>query len=645
MGRAGSARLALFLVLPWLVSAQAPSVPAALESLADRLESVNTDEERSAILRAPAVPPAELLSLCLQRGEQRYAQRNYADALKSLRAALAVASAIADQRGIGRSWEGISRSDVQAKPEIIVAALLKGLEASTAAADKATMAEEWRGLGRIYRPMGRLLEAKDAAERAIVLYRELGNRLQSTSMLLTLSNAVNELGDIETATSLLRQCLREAEEAGFNDVVMRASINLGGVYYEQADFERSLQYMQRALQIGELNPRANRGILITLYTNTAVDLAKVGEEARALEYYEKAIGLAQEIGPPALGALNWARFNRGGLYDARGQPSLALEDLRPAAAFYAKSSGRTNAVQVQVGLTSALLATGDVAGALEVGEQAAREARGIGAPKLIWSSLSQVGTAYLRLGDYHRARTVFLEAIAAVESIRARLSGGEDEKANFFHDKIVPFHGMVRVLLEENQTFDALQYAERAKARLLLDVLRSGRAEITGAMTEAEKLRERELSDAAVKSDTELARQHDPAKIAAFLIAWQKRAEELDEWRSTLYAAHPALRLSRAEFQPISLAQVSELLPDAHTLVLEYAVTRDAVYLFAIARADGGKPQLTVHTLKASPGLARQIEDFRQGLLSRDLGYRERAAVLYNRVLGPWRACCAGKRC
>lgn len=639
---AGAAGATLVLFLSCLGSAQAPSAPSALESLADRLESANADDERSAILRAPGGSPAELLTLCLERGNKRYADRNYPGALKSFRAALAVSSAISDQRGIGRSWEGIGRSDTQSRTEIAVAAFARALDASTAAADKAAMAEELRALSRLYRPMGRLMEAKETAERAIALYRELGNRLQSTSMLLTLSNAVNELGDIETATALLRQCLREAEEGGFTDVVMRALVNLGGVYFEQGDYERSLQYTQRSLQLNEQAPKPNRGLLVTLYVNAAVDFDRLGDDVRALEYFDKSIRLAQELG--GQGAVNWARFNRGALYEQRGQPALALQDLRAAAAFYAKSSGRSNAVEVQAGLASALLANGDAAGAVEAAEQAASEARSIGAPKLIWETLSQVGTAYLRLGDRPRARAAFLEAISAVESMRARLSGGEDEKTNFFHDKVDPFHGMVRVLLEENQRFEALQYSERAKARLLLDVLKSGRAEITGAMTDSEKRRERELADTVVKSDSALARQRDPAKTGTLLLAWQKAAEQLDSWRSTLYAAHPALRLSRGELQPISLDEVSELLPDAHTVLLEYTVAHDAVYLFAITRAAGGKAQLTVHTLKSSAGLARQIEDFRRGLLSRDLGYRGKAALLYNRVLGPVAGLLRGKR-
>jgi CHAT domain-containing protein len=231
-----------------------------------------------------------------------------------------------------------------------------------------------------------------------------------------------------------------------------------------------------------------------------------------------------------------------------------------------------------------------------------------------------------------------------VESMRARLSGGEDEQANFFHDKVAPFHGMVRLLLEENQNLEALQYAERAKARLLLDVLKSGKLEITGSMTGSEKRRERELSDAVVTADSALARERNAAKTASLLLAWQKSAEELDSWRSALYSAHPGLRLSRGELQPVSVDELDGLLPDSRTALLEYTVTRDAIYLFAIARGARGKPQLTVYTLKSSGDLARQIEDFRQALLSRDLGYREKAARLYGRVLGPVADVIRGKK-
>src|SRR5262249_38174390 len=78
---------------------------------------------------------------------------------------------------------------------------------------------------------------------------------------------------------------------------------------------------------------------------------------------------------------------------------------------------------------------------------------------------------------------------------------------------------------------------------------------------------------------------------------------------------------------------------------LEYVVTDDNVYLFAITKAAAkGRADVQVYTLPIKRGdLGRQIEAFREELSGRDLGFRDSAATVYELLLEPALAGLRGK--
>ena len=58
------------------------------------------------------------------------------------------------------------------------------------------------------------------------------------------------------------------------------------------------------------------------------------------------------------------------------------------------------------------------------------------------------------------------------------MAGSEQQQQNFFADKLSPYHEVVDLLLAQNKRAEAFVYAESARARVLLDVLRSGRVNL-----------------------------------------------------------------------------------------------------------------------------------------------------------------------
>ncbi len=206
-------------------------------------------------------------------------------------------------------------------------------------------------------------------------------------------------------------------------------------------------------------------------------------------------------------------------------------------------------------------------------------------------------------------------------------------------------HGLLSVLVKENQPQHALILAERAKARALLDMLQQGRVRVHKAMTAKEQEEERRLKSQLTQLNKQLARvthsdKQDAARVADSRSSTRKARLNYEAFQNALYAAHPELKTQRGEAPIINAQELAELLPNASSVLLEYVVTDEQTYLFAITRpAEKAEAQVQVYTLPIKRAeLAKQIESFRQQLATRDLGFRASAVKLYDLLLKPAQA-------
>src|SRR5262249_9093427 len=129
----------------------------------------------------------------------------------------------------------------------------------------------------------------------------------------------------------------------------------------------------------------------------------------------------------------------------------------------------------------------DYASARALAIRAADLAKQLRSPLMTYFALTLRGQCHQATRDFSEAAESFEGAIESVERMRDRVEGAEKEQQLFFEKRVSPYHEMVSMLVTQQRPEEALGFAERAKARVLLDVLRGGRMNINRSMGQAER--------------------------------------------------------------------------------------------------------------------------------------------------------------
>lgn len=658
----------------------------AENDLAELLGKAQTEAERTSLLAAePELVTADLVKALINQGVQLRNQRNHPQALAIHRLALSLSEQLGDRIGMADALRGLA-DDYRVQDNLVetLEYLQRSLAIITTLRDEPRLAAILGSLGIIHHLLGNEEEARESYQQALPMFEALGDKSRLASALLGLGNVNRSQGDYPAALRFYQQALRLAETLGDKVRVAGMLNNLGLVYAEQGNYAQALAAYQQGLALDEAaNDRTQMALKLN---NIGLIHHAQGHNALALAYYEKALALNEALGSKR--GLLFNLFNSANIYRNQGnygqalalyQRSLTLSEALGdkagiantlnnigytnylqanyalALEHYQKSLSLREALGDKVGITTTLnfLAEfyqqqGLYAEALATAARAAALARQTGNAEQLWSACLRVGVANRALKEPVRARQAFEEAIRIIETLRTKVVGGGEDQQRYFSRKVPPYHALVDLLIGAGQPTEALGIAERAKARVLLDVLQSGSVNITKAMTASEHAQERKLKSQLVALNTQVSReaaqaQPNQARLTELNAQREQARLEFAAFQTTLYAAHPELKAQRGEAEPLTPERLSALLPDSATALLEYVVTPDQTFLFVITQTNG-KPAVQTYTLPIKQTeLARQIETLRRQLAARDLGFRATATRLYDLLLKPAQAQLKGK--
>jgi CHAT domain-containing protein len=309
---------------------------------------------------------------------------------------------------------------------------------------------------------------------------------------------------------------------------------------------------------------------------------------------------------------------------------------------------RAGAAETLNALAELRLATGRPREALDLARRSAEIARAFEQLELRWEADTLSGVAHRRLGQTEAARRSFHQAVEVIDGLRLQVVGRAQGRERFFESKLSPYHELISLAMADGSATEALEMAERSKARALADLVQSGRVDVGAAMSDGDRREERRLRAALVSVNQRLQAERvreapDAGRLASLEAERRVKRSDYETFQAAVYAKHPDLQVKRGGAAPFKFAEGDALVPDASVAVLEYAVTEEATYLFVLAR-DQGAPKLHSYTLASGRrSLAPLARRLRERLAARDLAFAKDARGLHDLLLAPARAQLQGR--
>jgi CHAT domain-containing protein len=557
--------------------------------------------------------------------------------------------ALENKRGLAQLQTDIgSLHYMSGNPSLALDYYRKGLELSEAVGDNYLISSALKSIGFVHSVEGNYPLALEYYQKSLILSEKLGNKLLTADTLSKIGSANYSQGNYGVALAYYHKSLRLREALGDKAGMVTTLTGIGNVHFMQRSTGLALEYFQRSLALGQ-EVGSRRPI-----ANTLISLGIAYRDRRdyglALENFDKSLKLSEELGDKTL--VSHVLYQIGFANQMKGNYDLALDQYQKSLTLKEALNERRGIAETLNDIATVQYEQGNYRSALETAAHAVAIAREIGFRETLWEAPTTAGRAYRMLAQPQKSRHAFEEAIAAVEDFRTQVGGGEQQLQQFFENKISPYHAMVELLTAQNNHREALVYAERAKSRVLLDVLQASSKSITKDMTAEEQERERRLRAELVSVNSEVSRERqrpqlDQTRLADLNARLEKARFDYEAFQTTLYAAHPELRVHRGEVKALTLDDARGLLTDQDAL-MEYVVTDKETYLFVLtteAGAPSHTPKLKSYTLPITRNdLTAQVTAFRQQLARRDLTFRAAANKLHEVLISPARAELQGKR-
>ncbi len=444
-------------------------------------------------------------------------------------------------------------------------------------------------LGSAYWTMGEPLQALDYYNQALSLRRTIGDRHGEAATLASVGLVYRVLGDYQTALSFYGQALPLSRATGYRFAEVQTLHNLGAVYFQLGEFQRALEHYNQALSLRKaMGDRV--GEASTLH-NMAGVYGSLGEQKKALEYYRQSLSLSR-----ATGNRRWEAASVAGL----GLSSFRLGESQQALDYYGQALSllRTmedryvEAVILQnMGLVYASL--GQPERALDYYNQALKLDQAIedrGSQANVLYSIARVERDRHHLNE---AQIRIETALDLIESLRTKV-GSEELRASYLASKQNYYELYVDLLMRMHQDDPSKGYAgaalhasERARARSLLEMLAEVHADIRQGvdvtLLECERRLQRQLNTKAQRVTQLLSGKHTEDRATAARKELETLLTQYRDVQAEIRVKSPRYA-ALTQPQPLNLKEIQQQVLDEDTLLLEYALSQERSFLWAVAK-------------------------------------------------------------
>jgi CHAT domain-containing protein len=466
----------------------------------------------------------------------------------------------------------------------------------------------------------------------------------------TVANTLHNLANVARAMGNYGRVLEYEEQAlalsPTNDLKVEAFINIGITHALLNNYKVSLEFLQRALDSAKaIANEAKRNRLIGLIYDSMGNVRSLQREFEAsladyrnsLDHRKDPLERAETL------------VNMGIVLQRQGDLNGAEEQYRASLAIV-EGKNAIVTTDVLTNLASVQLAKENYDDSVRNARRASELARQIGMPELQWRSSLIEGKVHRMLRDANEARRALGESISVIESMRG-LVGGSEERQRFFEEKAEAYYFMIDLLMAEKKDREAFHYVERSKAKVLLDVLSSGRGLLNRFMNDEEQRQEQsfQIQLATINENIRQAQVNasvSQSTLSSLLDQRRNISERYSNFVASLDAKYPLMKAQRGEAPTIELDETAQLLPDDKGALLEFSVGDDKTHLYVITKKPN-EPAVTLSTYQIDikrESLKKLVEALRTEIDKEGSGFRRPASELYMLLMGRAQKELAGKK-
>ena len=483
-------------------------------------------------------------------------------------------------------------------------------------------------LGKALSAAGEMGPATHHLERALKLHRQLGIENRQPALYNYLGLSYERLGAFEQARAAFAEAQESARRVSDSREATAAINNLGLLEQDAGEPWKALVLFDKALAgWRELEDRSGEAVTLhnlgTLYT-------VLGQLPEARESLEGALGLYRSAGrrhqeAATLVALGWVRFLQGDPAGARadlllsldlrratGQPygeavtldrlgtlsretrqfDRAISEYRQALAILDRIGDSAGRARTLSNLGEALILAGDATAGLRCESEALKLLERQGGASAEAFALFRRARAEQALGSLEAAWADMSRAIPKLEEIRER-ARSDDFRMTYLDSVHEQYELAVDLLMELHARkpaagFDrrALEMAERARARGLLDLVHEARGRRTaesGPANETLHRLEEELRAAETRQAERVARGGKESAVAAEESRIRRLLKEREKVQVELRLAASGNAVAA---QPVDLQKIQSRLLDDGTVLLVYALGERRSFLWVVDRRE-----------------------------------------------------------
>jgi len=400
---------------------------------------------------------------------------------------------------------------------------------------------------------------------------------------MMVGNCYFQQGDYSLALTFLQNALETAKEIGDKRRQSVCLNNIAAIYALSANFPKALQYFNESLLLAQRV--ADKITEVQSLGNIANVYKDQGDRELASEYYKRALEKAQQNNFKYEESLN--RVNMAEIYQQRKDFSKAIQHQKRALELATEIGERTLQAYILRNFGTLNQDLGKDAEAIDYLRRAlaiGMETRDV---QIIWESQAGLGSCYEQQNQPDLAIKHYKHAIALYDSVRNSLDI-ESLQTSFLEDKYEAYPSIIQLLARSGKLEAAFAYAEKYKAKSLLDLLTKGRNLFNPLLSDSLRVELQEIlgqiEEAHQVLSLELAKSH---KDQNKMLSLDQKITDFELKRVTLIEN---LRTRHGPFYQLAAPEILELKEVQRRILqndqalLEYILGADRLAIFVVTQ-------------------------------------------------------------